>query len=64
MRTKTIKRTSFCLTAESSRQMDDICKKFGETPTQVITRALDRLHYSLRFPNIPLTSTPKKEIPL
>jgi hypothetical protein len=49
----TFRRTSFCLTQESQRQLDELCAKFGENPSQVITRALQLIHFSLRFPNIP-----------
>lgn len=50
----TIRRTSFCLTQETQRQLDELCANFGENPSQVITRALQLIHFSLRFPNIPL----------
>jgi hypothetical protein len=52
--TTTIKRRSLCLTLEMQRQIDDLCERFGENPSQVMMRALQVLHYSLRFPNVPL----------
>lgn len=51
----TVKRTSFCLTQETQRQLEDLSARFGENPSQVMTRALQLLHFSLRFPNVPLT---------
>ena len=53
MSNTTIRRTSFCLTQETQRQLDDLCVKFGENQSQIITRALQLIHFSLRFPNIP-----------
>jgi hypothetical protein len=50
----TTKRTSFCTTNETYRQLLDLSEKFGENKSQVITRAIHMLHYSLRFPNVPL----------
>ncbi len=55
MGTTTVRRTSFCITKETQRQLEDLCRVFGENNSQVITRALQMLHYSLRFPNITLT---------
>lgn len=49
----TFRRTSFCLTFESQRQLDELCANFKENPSQVITRALQLIHFSLRFPNVP-----------
>jgi len=49
----TIRRTSFCLTQETQRQLDELCANFGENPSQIITRALQLIHFSLRFPNVP-----------
>lgn len=54
--TTTVKRTSFCFTKETQRQLEDLCARFGENPSQVITRSLQLLHFSLRFPNIPLNT--------
>lgn len=51
----TVRRTSFCLTQETERQLDELCHRFGENPSQVMTRALQLIHFSLRFPNIPLS---------
>jgi hypothetical protein len=55
MKSTTVKRTSFCFTKETQRQLEDLSERFGENPSQVITRALHLLHFSLRFPNVPLT---------
>jgi predicted DNA-binding protein len=49
----TVKRTSMCLTKETNRQLQDLKMKLGENSSQVITRAIQLLHYSMRFPNIP-----------
>jgi predicted DNA-binding protein len=52
MQKTTMKRTSFCLTKETNRQLEDLQDKLGENSSQVITRAIHLLHYSMRFPNI------------
>jgi len=57
----TVKRTSFCLTQETNRQLEDLSERFGENPSQVMTRALQLLHFSLRFPNIPLREWAEKQ---
>jgi hypothetical protein len=54
MTTTTVKRTSLCLTQETQRQLSDLSNIFGENPSQVMTRALQLLHFSLRFSNIQL----------
>lgn len=56
----TFRRTSFCLTHETQRQLDEICEKFTENPSQVITRALQLLHFSLQFQSITLQNEKKK----
>jgi hypothetical protein len=57
----TVKRTSFCMTQETQRQLEDLSSRFGENPSQVMTRALQLLHFSLRFPNIPLRENAERE---
>ena len=42
MGTTTVKRTSFCTTQETQRQLDDLCIRFGENKSQVITRAANK----------------------
>ncbi len=51
----TVKRTSVSFTEETLRQLDEICGKFLENRSQVIMRAIQLMHYSLRFPNLPIT---------
>jgi metal-responsive CopG/Arc/MetJ family transcriptional regulator len=47
--TTTVKRVSFCLTKETQRQLDEICKLFQENRSQVIIRAIQSLYFSLTF---------------
>lgn len=54
---RTIKRISLCLTKEARRQLDDLCDKCGESPSEVLKRALQLFYFSLRFPNVPLATT-------
>lgn len=61
MGSTTVKRTSFCSTKETQRQIDELRTKFGENTSQVVTRAIQMLHYSLRFPNVPLDESIFKE---
>lgn len=56
--TTTVKRRSLCLTKETIRQLDDLVDRFGENPSQVMVRALQLLHFHVRFPNL----TPSVEI--
>lgn len=60
-KTTTVKRTSFCLTQETSRQLEDLSCRFGENTSQVMTRALQMLHFSLRFPNLQLKNGMEKK---
>lgn len=48
----TLKRTSFCSTKEMHRQLELLCETFGENKSQVISRALQLLHFSLRIPTL------------
>lgn len=48
----TLKRTSFCTTPETQRQLDELCTEFGENKSQVIIRAIQLLHFSLRYPTM------------
>ena len=48
----TFRRTSFCLTFETERQLKELCTIYKENPSQVITRSLQLMHFSLRFPHI------------
>lgn len=61
MGTTTVKRTSFCSTKETQRQIDDLKERLGENTSQVVTRAIQMLHYSLRFPNLPLKELASKQ---
>jgi len=40
-----LKRAALALTPESERQMDGLCKRFGETRSEVMKRALQALHW-------------------
>ena len=51
----TVKRTSVCLTKETERQLNHLRHAFGENTSQVISRAIHIIHFSLRFPNVKLS---------
>lgn len=42
------------MTHGAYRQLEELKANLGENQSQVITRALQLLHFSLRFPNVPL----------
>jgi len=42
----TVKRISFCLSLEIDKQLQELSQKFGESMSQTIARAIDRLYVS------------------
>lgn len=40
-----LKRTSFCFTTETKKQLEELCEVLGENKSQVITRAIQWLHF-------------------
>lgn len=56
----TIKKCSFNFTKESLRQLDELCLDFGENATQVVSRAIQALHYSLRIDGVSLLDVKDK----
>jgi predicted DNA-binding protein len=49
----TVKRTSLCLTRETKRQLDELCKEFGESSSRIMSRSIDLLHRSLKIDKVP-----------
>lgn len=45
MATTTAKRITIAFTKEDMKQIETLCNKFGETPSDVLKRALMMFHY-------------------
>lgn len=48
------KATSFAMTKETYRQLQELSDAFGENNSQIMSRAIHALHFALRFRDVPL----------
>jgi len=55
-------RVMLCLTQETERQLEVLCDQFSENKSQVMRRALERLHQSLSLNTIKSENHTPQEI--